>query len=101
MVYKAQSISLERASQLESKVRVVTQSGERLEFKKIKKEEGVYYGLHSRKDASERILLKPGLVTEVKERNKSLSNILSVGIVGLLIYAVSNISYSVPYKMQL
>ena len=79
-VYRSQPISLEKASQIESNVRVITESGNRFKFKQIRKEGNVFYGLMNLNDPTKRIILKEEFTIEVKEKNKTLSTILSIGI---------------------
>lgn len=45
-VYKSTPISLEKASGIEGKVKVITKSNDRLKFKQISQENGNYYGIN-------------------------------------------------------
>ena len=90
-VYKSVNVSLEQAVQNESKVKVITKSNEKFKFNRIRIEESNYYGYNN----SERIPLDQNNIDTVKEKNKTLSTVLSivipvftiVGLLGILVAA--------------
>jgi PBP1b-binding outer membrane lipoprotein LpoB len=78
--YKSVSISLEQAVQNESKVRVKTKSNERLKFKRIGKDEGQFYGVKKEKGEMTRIPLDSKFIDSIKEKDKTLSTILTIAL---------------------
>lgn len=96
-VYKSKPISLDQAVQKESKVRVQTNDNEKLKFKKIIFENSNYYGVKKSKGELVRIPLNQEFIFNIKEKNKTLSTVLSIGIPlvivgGLLVIAASSMS---------
>ncbi len=79
-VYKSVSISLEKAAQNESKVRVKTKGNERLKFKRIGKDGGQFYGVKKKKGEMTRIPLDSKFIDSIKEKDKTLSTILTIAL---------------------
>lgn len=76
-VYKG-SISLEEAVSEEKKVKVTTTDNPKpFEFKRIELVDGQYIGIPKRYSASEPVTIQEEKITEIKEHDKTTSNIIS------------------------
>jgi len=90
-VYKSTPVSIEQAVQNESKVKVTTKGNEKFKLNRIKIEDSNYYGYN----AKERIPLDQNNIDTIKEKNKTLSTVLSIvipfvtiiGLLGILVAA--------------
>lgn len=108
-VYKSTSITLDQAVQNESKVKVKTKSAENLKFKRIGVENGNYYGVKKSKGEMVRIPLNENFISSVKEKDKTLSTVLTVALPiaiivgGLLIFQDSfkwkDSSFTIPLQL--
>ena len=76
--YKAMPISLEKASNIESKVKVVTKTNQPLKFKRIAFENGNYFGLKKQKGVITKVPLNEKWIKEIKEKDKTKSAILTI-----------------------
>ncbi len=95
-VYKSMPVSLEQAVKNETKVKVKTKSGKKLKFKRIEIEKGNYYGVKYFQGKMEKIYLEPKFIDSINEKDKTLSIILSIGILvtvngGLFLLAISDV----------
>jgi hypothetical protein len=86
--YKSVSISLEQAVQNESKVRVKTNSNEKLRFNRIGVENGNYYGVNKSNGLIFKTPLDQTVVKSINEKDKTVSTILSIGIPLIIIGGV-------------
>ena len=95
-VYKSTPITLEKAVQNESKVRITTNTNKTFVYKKIVVDDGNYYGIEKIKGKKINIPINLDLVKSINEKNKTLSTALSIGIpivitVGILFIASDDI----------
>ena len=79
-VYKSVPVSLEQAANSETKVKVLTNSNEKLIFKRIGVENGSYYGVKKVKRNMVKIPLDKKMLNKINVKDKTMSIILSVGI---------------------
>ena len=79
-VYKSASVTLDEASKSETKVKVVTKSNEKLKFKRIGVENGKYYGVRKVDGKMMKLILNTDTIKSIKEKDKTLSTVLSIGI---------------------
>jgi hypothetical protein len=90
-VYKSASVSLDQAVNKGQKVKVITKDNVKLKFKRIATENGKYYGVRrSVDDKWVKILLNSDTIKTIKEKDKTLSTVLNIGIpviyIGLLVW---------------
>jgi hypothetical protein len=88
-VYKASSVSLEQATLNKSKVKIMTKNNVKLKFERIVVEDGNYYGIRTVDSQNVKLLLDTNTVEMIKEKDKILSTILSIGIPIVSIIGVS------------
>jgi hypothetical protein len=97
-VYKSTGVTLEQAMKEENKVKVETTSGEKLKFKRIGFNNDSYYGVKKQKGEIIKTHLDPNFINNIKEKDKTLSTVLSIGIpliiVGGLITIAASSSFS-------
>lgn len=79
-VYKSVPVSLEQAIQNESKVRVKTNSSERLKFNRIGVEDGNYYGVKKSNGVIVKTPLNQNFISAINEKDKTVSTILTIAI---------------------
>lgn len=79
-VYKSTSVSLDQAVKKEQKVKVVTKVKEKLKFKRIGFEEGKYYGVKKVKGEIVKVPLDQNFIDSIREKDKTLSTIATVGV---------------------
>jgi len=79
-VYKSANVTLDQAIQNESKVKVITMNNAKFKFKRIGVEDGNYYGIKKKNNVVIRIPLDQNFVKIIKEKDKPLSTVLSIGI---------------------
>lgn len=79
-VYRSVPVSLEQATQNESKVKVRTKRNDKLKFKRIGVEDGNYYGVKKSKGVIVKTPLDSNFIDSINEKNRTLSTILSIGI---------------------
>ena len=100
-VYKSVPISLEQAVQNESKVRVRTNSNEKLKFMRIGIENGNYYGVKKSNGVIVNTPLDQDVIDTINEKDKTLSTVLSIAtplvIIGVLGYIVVDASLGSYY----
>lgn len=93
-LYKG-SITLDEAVTWEKKVKVLSSDSEvPYQFEQIKLIDGQYVGIPKRYSQASEITLNPSNITEIKEHDKTLSNIVSFSplaiIVGLGIFLLGS-----------
>jgi hypothetical protein len=88
-VYKPVPVSLEQATQNKSKVKIMTKNNVKLKFERIVVEDGNYYGIRTVDSQNVKLLLDTNTVEMIKEKDKILSTILSIGIPIVSILGVS------------
>ncbi|WP_370476563.1 hypothetical protein [Tamlana flava] len=95
-VYKSAPVSIEEASQANSKVKVYKRNGEKVKYKKIiMTNEGHYYGIGKTKifDKSKRVLINEEEIVMIRVIDKVQSSISTGGLlitwIGLNIYGIS------------
>jgi len=79
-VYKSVPISIEQAVQNESKVKVFTKNNNKLKFKRIINVDGKLYGVRNLEGIDRNLSLDRNSIETIKEKNKTLSTILSIAI---------------------
>jgi hypothetical protein len=79
-VYKSVPVSIEQAAQNDQKVKVITKSNEKLKFNRIGVEDGNYYGVKKSNGVVVKKPLDQNFINTIKEKDKTLSTILSIGI---------------------
>lgn len=100
-VYKSEHVSLETAVLEAKRVKIKTNDGETLKFKRIAKDSNQYFGLKKRKGALVKFPIAIEEVESVRLHNRTLSTILNVTagvfVVGtvLLTIVIANISQGV------
>jgi len=104
-VYKSVPISIEQAVQNESKVKVFTKNNNKLKFKRIINVDGKLYGVRNLEGIDRNLSLDRNSIKTIKEKNKTLSTILSIvipvviiaGILGIMVHDdLSNLDFSNP-----
>ncbi len=80
-VYKRVNIRLDQAVQNENKVKVSTETNEKLKFKKVVLEKGDYYGIKIVKGKNERIPIDIEQIKGIKEKDNFTSVLGTVGTV--------------------
>ena len=85
-VYK--STTIQQAVQTESKVKDRTKNGETFKFSRIGTEDGNYYGVSKGKREATKIALDENSINTIKEKDKTLSTILSIGIPVIIIVPI-------------
>jgi hypothetical protein len=84
-VYKSVPITIEQAVQKESKVKVKTVNNEKFKFSRIGFEDGTYYGVKKSQNVIIKTPLDPKNIDIIKEKDKTLSTVLSIGIPVIII----------------
>ncbi len=103
-IYQSENLSLEKASKSTREVRITTNDGEKLKFKRIEEEDGDYYGLVRLTSKTSKVLQEVGLIgrqegklyafdlekleiLQIQQKNQSASVFGTIGIVvgGILI----------------
>lgn len=79
-IYKSAPISIEHAVQNENKVKVITKSGEKYKFSRISVEDNKYFGVLKNKGTAFKTILDEKSITTIKEKDKTLSTVLNIGI---------------------
>ena len=79
-VYKTTPITKEQAANEEQKVKVITKDNVKLKFKRIAFENGKYYGVRKVDGKMMKLLLDTDAIESIKEKDKTLSTVLSIGI---------------------
>ena len=79
-VYKSTPISLEQAAQNGSKVKVTTINKEKLKFKKIESLNDEFYSIEKFEGGTAKTVLNQDYIKSIKEKDKTLSLILNIGI---------------------
>ena len=80
-VYKSVPISIEQAVQNESKVKIKTNNNKKLKFKRIEFANGIYYGVNKTEQVTVKTPLDENSIDTIKEKNKTLSMIIIIGVV--------------------
>jgi hypothetical protein len=93
-VYKSGSLTLEEANDRYIKTKVVTKSGEKLKFKNIEFEKGIYYGVKKIKRQIVKIPLDQEVISEIKIKNRTLSTIVNIPLVFVYVVIVTGLAYS-------
>jgi len=84
-VYKG-SITLEEAVAGKQKVKVMTSEYPKpLQFSKIEEVNGEYVGMPKRYGASEAVILQKDKITQIKEHDKTTSNIITFSPLALIV----------------
>ena len=91
-VYKSTTVSLDQAVQSESKVRVYTNTNEKLKFKRIGLENGSYYGVEKINSSMVRTPLDQDYINRINEKDKTLSTVLNIGIPIVIVGALIGIA---------
>ena len=92
-VYK--STTIQQAVQTESKVKVRTKNGETFKFSRVGTKDGNYYGVSKTKGETIKISLDENFINTIKEKDKTLSTILTIGIpITIVVLIISSISGS-------
>jgi len=87
-VYRSTPITLDRAIRSESKTKVNFQNGHSIKFLKIDFENGIYYGIKKNNGRIERLPLDEKYISTIKEKNKTLSTIITVGVLSAYVVLV-------------
>ena len=87
-VYKSVPISLEQAVQNESKVRVRTNSNEKLKFNRIGFEDGKYFGVKKSNNVIGKTPLDQNYINTINEKDKAVSTIATVGVSIVALFGV-------------
>lgn len=87
-VYKSAPISIEHAVQNENKVKVITKSGEKFKFSRIGIEDNSYYGVSKSKGEVVKTVLDEKSINTIKEKDKTLSTVLSLGVPVVILGAI-------------
>jgi len=99
-VYKSASITLDQASKVEQKVKVITKGNEKLKFNRIGIEDGSYYGVKKQKGEIIRTLLDPKRVNEVNVKDRTMSTILTICLPIAIIVGVALIIGDQSYSFN-
>ncbi len=79
-VYKSANVTLEEASKSENKVKIRTKTNETFKFKRIGIENVNYYGVKKVKGEMTKISLDSNFIESIKEKDRTMSTILTVAI---------------------
>jgi hypothetical protein len=90
-------VSLDQAVQSESKVRVYTNTNEKLKFKRITLENGSYYGVQKFNSKTIRTPLDQDYINRINEKDKTLSTVLNIGIPIVIVGALIGIAFYYGY----
>ncbi len=91
-IYRANTVSLEEASEQQTKVKVRTNGDENLKFKRIEYVDHKFYGLTKKKGEWVKVELKEDEIKSIRPKNKGLStfmNILMIGTLALMAPAIA------------
>ncbi len=94
-VYKSESLTLEEANDRHIKTKVVTKSGEKLKFKNIAFENGIYYGIKKQKRQIIKIPLDQEAISEIKIKNRALSTIVNIPLVWVYVVTVAGLGIAI------
>lgn len=93
-VYQKAGITLDEAYQANDKVRVETTVGEKLKFKYIDFDDGVYYGIKNKKGEIIKLPLDSNNIDRVKIKDRTGSTILTIAlpivIIGIVVLLVAD-----------
>ena len=92
-IYKKGYIRIDKAVQNENKVKIKMTSNEYLKFKKVIFENDDYYGFDKVKGEYNRIIIDRGQVFSVKEKDDTLSTIVTVSTTIIAILAVASLAF--------
>ena len=87
-IYQSVPVSIDHAVQKETKVKVMTKNSEKMKFKRIGVENGNYYGVKIVKGDIIKIPLDKESIISIKEKDKTLSNVATIGISVVSLFAV-------------
>lgn len=84
-VYRSVPISIETAVKNKSKVKIVTKNNNKLRFNRIEFQDGKYFGIKKFNSGMVKASLDENSIETIKEKDKTLSTILSIGIPGVIV----------------
>lgn len=87
-VYKSTPITMEQAVDKEQKVKILTKNNKKLKFNRIAVENGKYYGVRQVDGKTVKFLLDVDTVESIREKDKSLSTVLTVAIPVVIIAGI-------------
>jgi hypothetical protein len=96
-VYKTTPITMEQAVDKEQKVKILTKNNNKLKFKRIEVENGKYYGVRKVDGRMVRLLLDMDSVESIREKDKTLSTILTVAIPVVIIAGAAFLTINNAY----
>jgi len=91
-VYKSANSTLDEAVKSETKVKVETNNNQTLKYKRIRLEDGKYYGVKEIKGEIVKTMLDEKYINKVRLKDKTMSTILTVAIPVVIIASVLAIS---------
>ncbi|WP_242202290.1 hypothetical protein [Aestuariivivens insulae] len=87
-VYRSKSSTLEQVSNTAIKSKVETHNGVSIKFKYIVVENGNYYGVRKVKGKMEKMKLSEDYIKSVKQKDKTMSTVLTIALPVAIIAAV-------------
>jgi hypothetical protein len=101
-VYKSTPITIEQVAKEEQKVKVITKDNVKLKFKRIGFNNDGYYGVKKQKGEIIKTHLDPSFINNIKEKDKTLSTILTIALpVGILVgiaLIIGDQSYNIDFS---
>jgi len=99
-VYKSTNVTLDRAVQNQSKVKVVAKNNKIDKFYKVAVEDGHYYGIKRINGKTLKFPLNQEYIQSIKEKDKTTSTILTIALPVVVIVTAILISVE-PFKWDL
>ncbi|MFL1013023.1 hypothetical protein [Flavisericum labens] len=99
-VYKSTNVTLDRAVQNQSKVKVVAKNNKIDKFYKVTVEDGHYYGIKRINGKTLKFPLNQEYIQSIKEKDKTTSTILTIALPVVVIVTAILISVE-PFKWDL
>lgn len=93
-IYKSTPVTLHQAEQSDSKVQVMTNTSEKLEFKRIGVENGNYYGVKKVNGEIIKAPLNEKYISSIKEKDKAFSTIATAVVSIVSLFGILLIAYS-------
>ncbi len=93
-VYKSESLTLKEANNINIKTKVITKSGEKLKFKNIEFENGIYYGIKKKKRQTIKMPLNQEDLSEIKIKNRALSAVVNIPLGFVYVLTIGGIIYA-------
>ena len=87
-VYHKKNVSLDEAVAERSRVKIMTNNGKKLKFKRIDLDSSQYYGVKKVKGISVRTLIDPSSIKSLRLHNKTMSIIYGIAI-GIVVSMVA------------